>query len=76
MSEADPRIVKHVDALARVGTDLEKFLSALDALREDKNLPTAAKRAVLQTLAQDQAIQYVAAVTGRTPRRMQDPPKR
>ena len=71
MTDHDPRILKHIDALSRVGNDLDAFIAALDALRADRNLPSAAKNAVLRTLAQDQAIQYVAAVTGKAPRPVQ-----
>jgi hypothetical protein len=62
----DPRLVKHVEAIARAGTDLDAFIAALDALRTDHNVPSAGKQAILKTLAQDQAIQYVAAFTGKT----------
>ena len=67
MSDHDPRILKHIDALAQVGTDMEKFVAALDAIRADRNLPSSAKQAILKTLAQEQAIHYLAAVTGKTP---------
>jgi hypothetical protein len=62
----DPRLIKHVEAIARAGTDLDAFVAALDALRSDRNVPNAGKQAILKTLAQDQAIQYVAAFTGKS----------
>jgi hypothetical protein len=69
MSDHDPRVLQHVDAIASAGQDFHAFVAALDALRSDLSIPAAAKRAILKTIAQDQAIQYVAAVTGKTPRR-------
>jgi hypothetical protein len=66
----DPRILQHIDRLAQAANDFDEFVAALDELRLDRNLPGSAKRAVLKTLAQDQAIQYVAAVTGKSPRRV------
>ena len=67
MSDHDPRILKHVDALAAVGTDVQKFVEALDAMRTDPNLPHAGRIAILKTLAQDQAVAWIAAVTGKKP---------
>ena len=67
MSDHDPRILKHIDALAAVGTDMEKFAAALDAIRTDTNLPSAGKIAILKTLAQNQALAWLVAVTGQKP---------
>jgi hypothetical protein len=67
MSDHDPRVLKHIDALAAVGTDVQKFMVALDAIRTDRNLSSAAKTAILKTLAQEQAIGWVAAASGEKP---------
>ncbi len=68
MSDHDPRILKHVKTLTEVGTDVEKFVTALEAIRTDRNLSSVAKKAIMRTIAQDQAIAFLAAATGETPR--------
>lgn len=68
MSDHDPRVLKHIEALYQVGRDVEKFIEALDAIRLDKNLPNKGRIAILKTLAQEQAIGYYVACTGQEPK--------
>ena len=67
MSQHDARLLEHIDALAQAGTDLEAFLVAIDAVRRDPNLSSAARNAIWKTLARDQTIHYLTAITGRMP---------
>jgi hypothetical protein len=60
----DKRIVKHIRAMAESGQEIEKFVKALQAFRDDAGLTTAQREAVLKTLAQDAAQAYYVMVTG------------
>lgn len=67
MSDHDPRVTKHLEGLVQSGSDLQKFVAALDAIRTDLNLPTAGRTALLKTLAMEQALGYLSAVSGKQP---------
>jgi hypothetical protein len=64
MTDVDPRILKHIEALANAGTDLDAFVAALAEIRTDRNLTRTAKTAILKTLAMEQSIHYLSACTG------------
>jgi hypothetical protein len=63
-SPRDKRIVKHIRALGESGQDIEKFVGALKALRDDAGLTTPQREAIFKTLAQDAAQAYFVMVTG------------
>lgn len=62
----DKRIVKHIKAIAESGVDIEKFVKALHAFRDDASLTTAMREAIFKTMAQDAAQAYYVLVTGET----------
>jgi hypothetical protein len=59
-----PGIVKHIRAFAESGVDIEKFVKALHAFRDDASLTTAMREAIFKTMAQDAAQAYYVLVTG------------
>ena len=61
----DQRIVKHIQAIADGGTDIEKFVAALQKMRDDPALSTAHRDAIYKTLAQDAAQAYFVFATGK-----------
>jgi len=61
----DKRIVKHIRAIAESGQDIQKFVKALQAMRDDASLTTAQRDAIFKTLAQDAAQAYYVMVTGK-----------
>jgi hypothetical protein len=61
----DKRIVRHIKAIAESGGDIDKFVKALQAFRDDASLTTAQREAVFKTLAQDAAHAYFVMVTGK-----------
>lgn len=64
LSPRDPRIVKHIRAIAEAGANIEQFARALQAFRDDAALSAAQREAVFKTLAQDAAHAYYVMVTG------------
>lgn len=63
-SPRDPRIVRHIEAIASAGTDVEAFSKAIEAVREDPNLSAAKRDAIWKTLAQEAAQAYYMFTTG------------
>jgi hypothetical protein len=63
--ERDRRILKHIKALADAGTDVKKFVSALQSVRTDNALNHAQKVAIYKTLAQEAAVGYRYAMSGK-----------
>jgi hypothetical protein len=61
----DKRIVKHIRAMAEAGTDIDQFVKALQAFRDDASLTSAQRDAIFRTLAQDAAQAYYVMVTGK-----------
>lgn len=61
----DKRIVKHIKAIAESGPDIEKFVKALQAFRDDAGMTSAQRDAVFKTLAHDAAQAYYVMVTGK-----------
>jgi hypothetical protein len=60
----DRRIVKHIKAITEAGDDIELFVQALHAMRDDGSLTSAQRDAIFKTLAQDAAQAYYVIVTG------------
>jgi hypothetical protein len=60
----DKRIVKHIRAMAEGGADIEKFVKALHAFRDDASLTSAQREAIFKTMAQDAAQAYYVMTTG------------
>ena len=63
----DPRIVKHMRALAEAAEErsVEKMTAALDGIRADELLSPQQRGAILKTIAQEQASAYHLIITGR-----------
>ena len=60
----DKRIVRHIKAIAESGVDIEKFVKALHAFRDDASLTTTMREAIFKTMAHDSAQAYYVLVTG------------
>jgi hypothetical protein len=60
----DKRIVRHIRAMAEAGNDIEKFVKALHAFRDDASLTSAMRDAIFKTMAHDAAQAYYVLVTG------------
>lgn len=61
----DPRIVKHMAAIAQAGTDIAAFAEAIEAVRDDPHLSAAKREAIWKTLAQEAAQAYYVFTTGK-----------
>ena len=61
----DKRIVRHVQAIAEAGVDIEKFADAIRGVRDDPALTSAHREAIFKTLAQDAAQAYFVFTTGK-----------
>lgn len=60
----DRRIVRHVQALAEAGQDIEKFAAAIRDVRDDPRLTSAHREAIWKTMAQEAAQAYFVFATG------------
>lgn len=60
----DRRIVKHIQALTEAGTDIKKFIQALERMKDDISLTQPQREAIFKTLAQDAASAYFVFATG------------
>jgi hypothetical protein len=61
----DRQIVKHVRELEAAGTDTQKFLSALIAIRDDTHLSDAQRGALHKTVAQSAVIGLRECLSGK-----------
>lgn len=61
----DRRIIRHVQALAEAGQDIEKFAAAVRDVRDDPRLTSAHREAIWKTMAQEAAQAYFVFATGK-----------
>lgn len=65
LTPRDRRIVKHIEAIAEAGQDIEKFAAAVRDVRDDPKLTSAKREAIWKTLAQEAAQAYYVFATGK-----------